>query len=59
MSIKSFSAKLFAKYIAGKTQKWSANPVATQDAVFQYLIKKGAKAKFGIRGPIHGIRTRA
>ena len=47
MSIKSFSAKLFAKYITGKTQKWSANPVATQDAVFQYLIKKGAKAKFG------------
>ncbi len=43
MSIKSFSAKLFAKYIAGKTQKWSANPVATQDAVFQYLIKKAKR----------------
>ena len=47
MSIKSFSAKIFAKYIVSKTRKWSANPVATQKAVFQHLIKNGAQTRFG------------
>ncbi|MEE3245215.1 MAG: GH3 auxin-responsive promoter family protein, partial [Bacteroidota bacterium] len=47
MSIKSFLAKIFAKYIVSKTRKWSANPVATQKAVFQHLIKNGAQTRFG------------
>ena len=38
MSIKSFSAKLFAKYIVSKTQKWSSEPEETQQKVFEYLI---------------------
>ncbi|MEC8883793.1 MAG: GH3 auxin-responsive promoter family protein, partial [Bacteroidota bacterium] len=47
MSIKSFLAKIFAKYIVSKTRNWSANQVATQKAVFQHLIKNGAQTRFG------------
>ena len=46
MSIKSFSAKIFAKYIAKQTRKWSANPEETQQKVFEYLIKNAANTHF-------------
>jgi len=47
MSIKSFSAKIFAKYIAKQTRKWSANPEETQQKVFEYLIKNAKNTSFG------------
>ena len=47
MSIKSFSAKIFAKYIAKQTRKWSANPKETQLKVFKYLIKNAKNTSFG------------
>ncbi|RXG17927.1 GH3 auxin-responsive promoter [Leeuwenhoekiella aestuarii] len=47
MSIKSFSAKIFAKYIAKQTRKWSANPKETQLKVFKYLIKNARITSFG------------
>ncbi len=47
MSIKSFSAKLFAKYIVSKTQKWSSEPEETQQKVFEYLIKSASQTRFG------------
>ena len=47
MSIKSFSAKIFAKYIAKQNRKWSANPEKTQQKVFDYLIKNAANTSFG------------
>ncbi|WP_031426870.1 GH3 auxin-responsive promoter family protein [Flavimarina sp. Hel_I_48] len=47
MSIKSFAAKIFARYTVSKTQKWSSQPIKTQEKVFQELIKKAASTKFG------------
>lgn len=47
MSVKAFAAKLFAKRIHAKTQKWANNPVETQQKVFQELIKEAAQTQFG------------
>lgn len=47
MSIKSLIAKQFAKYIHYKTQKWATNPVATQQKVFQDLIRQAKSTQFG------------
>ena len=47
MSIKSLSAKIFAKYIVSKTKMWSRNPGATQQQVFEHLISKAEKTRFG------------
>ena len=47
MSVKAFAAKLFAKRIHAKTQKWANNPVETQQKVFEELIKEAAQTQFG------------
>ncbi|MGB1210789.1 MAG: GH3 family domain-containing protein [Lacinutrix venerupis] len=47
MSLKSILAKSFAKYIYYKVQKWSNNPIDTQDKVFKNLISEAAQTKFG------------
>lgn len=47
MSVKAFAAKLFAKRIHAKTQKWANNPVETQQKVFEELIREAAQTQFG------------
>ena len=47
MSVKAFAAKLFAKRIHAKTQKWVNNPIETQQKVFEELIKEAAQTQFG------------
>lgn len=47
MSIKSFAARLFAKRIQGKIQRWSSNPIVTQEKVFQNLISRAQHTVFG------------
>jgi hypothetical protein len=47
MSIKSVLAKPFAKIVASKVKKWAANPVATQQKVFAYIIHSAAQTAFG------------
>ncbi|AYN66079.1 hypothetical protein D1013_01135 [Euzebyella marina] len=47
MSIKSFAAKLFAKYIAKQTAQWRDNPIETQKRVFRQLIEKAKLTQFG------------
>ncbi len=47
MSIKSVLAKPFAKIVASKVKKWAANPAATQQKVFAYLIHSAAQTAFG------------
>jgi phenylacetate-coenzyme A ligase PaaK-like adenylate-forming protein len=47
MSLKSFGAKLFAKYIASEIKSWSSRPEDTQLKVFKMLISEGRKTKFG------------
>jgi phenylacetate-coenzyme A ligase PaaK-like adenylate-forming protein len=47
MSVKAFAAKLFAKRIHAKTQKWVNNPIETQQKVFEELIREAAQTQFG------------
>ena len=47
MSVKAFAAKIFAKRIHAKTQKWANNPVETQQKVFEELIREAAQMQFG------------
>ncbi|KDN55271.1 GH3 auxin-responsive promoter family protein [Flavobacterium seoulense] len=57
MSIKSIAAKLFAKNIYKKTQLWARNPVATQQAVFESLIKDAQQTQFGKDHHFDQIKT--
>lgn len=47
MSLKPFAAKLFAKYIHYKDQKWIDSPLETQKSVFNRLIKDAKETQFG------------
>jgi phenylacetate-coenzyme A ligase PaaK-like adenylate-forming protein len=47
MSVKSVAAKIFAKIIHRKTQKWVQNPIETQQKVFQNLIASADFTQFG------------
>ena len=47
MSLKSVAAKIFAKIIARKIQKWANHPVETQDKVFRHLIATAQTTAFG------------
>lgn len=47
MSLKSFAAQIFARYIVAKTKKWTKNPAETQQKVLQHLIKTAAITQFG------------
>lgn len=47
MSIKSFSAKIFARYIRRQIDKWASNPLDVQQKVFEDLIRKGKSTAFG------------
>jgi len=47
MSLKSIAAKLFARRIMRKTQRWIDNPIETQKQVFEDLLKTARETKFG------------
>ncbi|UAB81931.1 GH3 auxin-responsive promoter family protein [Marixanthomonas sp. SCSIO 43207] len=47
MFIKSFAAKIFAKIVVTKIEKWSQNPVETQHKVFKKLISEAKDTAFG------------
>ncbi|NHN25596.1 GH3 auxin-responsive promoter family protein [Flavobacterium jejuense] len=47
MSIKTFAAKIFAKQVHQKNQKWIKNPIETQKKVFQQLIAAAKETQFG------------
>lgn len=47
MSLKSFAARLFARKVAKKNQKWIKDPIATQKSVFKNLITTAMSTKFG------------
>jgi phenylacetate-coenzyme A ligase PaaK-like adenylate-forming protein len=57
MSIKSFAAKIFAKSIHKKTQKWASNPIETQEKVFNDLIRQAENTQFGKDHKFDGIKT--
>ncbi len=47
MSLKSFAAKIFAKVVVAKINRWASNPLETQEKVFKELIKNAAETSFG------------
>ncbi len=47
MTLKAFSAKIFAKIIVNRIRKWSENPVETQQRVFNKLIQGAKDTAFG------------
>ena len=47
MSVKSIAAKIVAKIIHNKTQKWVENPIETQHKVFQNLLASAKETQFG------------
>jgi len=57
MSVKSIAAKIFARIIHDKTQKWVRNPVETQRKVFEELIASAKDTQFGQDHNFSGIQT--
>ena len=45
--IKSFFAKIYAAKVAKQIEKWSNNPIKTQEKVFQHLISQAKNTTFG------------
>ena len=46
-TLKALAAKVFAKIIYTKTQKWATNPVETQQNIFKILIASAKNTQFG------------
>ncbi|WP_271768222.1 GH3 auxin-responsive promoter family protein [Aquimarina algiphila] len=57
MSLKSLGAKIFAKRIRKKINKWSSNPIKTQEKVFKDLIKVAGNTAFGKDHNFQNIKT--
>ncbi len=57
MSIKSIAARLFASQVVKKTKAWSSNSVATQNKVFQELIRQAKNTQFGKDHHFEQIQT--
>jgi hypothetical protein len=57
MSIKSFAAKIFAKVVVARTQKWTAQPELTQERVFKKLIATARETQFGKDHQFASIKT--
>lgn len=57
MSIKSIAARVFAAYIQRKTQRWSSNPVQSQDKVFHHLLKTAGSTAFAKAHSFSSIKT--
>ena len=47
MSLKPFSARIYARQVAKKTARWSSKPVASQEKIFNYLLKTAKNTVFG------------
>ncbi|NBC58847.1 MAG: hypothetical protein GVY05_11270 [Bacteroidetes bacterium] len=47
MSLKSFAAKIYAKWTRREINRWAHDPIDTQQQVFKYLITKAKNTAFG------------
>ncbi|MCF6350069.1 MAG: GH3 auxin-responsive promoter family protein [Flavobacteriaceae bacterium] len=55
--IKSYFAKIYAKIIAKNIEKWSNNPIKTQEKVFNNLISSAKNTVFGKEHAFNKINT--
>ncbi len=58
-SFKSYFAKIFAAFIAGKIKRWSSRPLETQKRVFRDLISSAKDTEFGKDHKFKTIKTYA
>ena len=59
MSLKSIAAKIFAKFVVNRMNKWVNNPIETQEKVFRTLIATAAETSFGKDHGFHEIKSTA
>ncbi len=59
MSLKALGAKVFAKRIRKKVDKWAADPIRTQENVFRNLIETATHTVFGQDHKFQSINTHA
>jgi len=57
MSLKAFGAKVFAKRIRKKINRWANDPIKTQERVFATLIKTAQQTAFGNDHNFRDIKT--
>ncbi|MBQ0735340.1 GH3 auxin-responsive promoter family protein [Aquimarina celericrescens] len=57
MSLKALGAKIFAKYIRKKINKWASNPLETQERVFKSLLDQAKHTQFGKDHGFQNIET--
>lgn len=57
MSLKTLGAKVFARRIRKKINKWASNPIKTQEQVFARLIEKAENTAFGKDHNFQQIKT--
>ncbi len=57
MSIKALGAKIFAKRIRKKINKWASDPIKTQERVFKNLIENARNTAFGVDHNFKEIKT--
>ncbi len=57
MSLKALGAKVFARHIRKKINKWASDPIKTQEQVFRNLIKTAKNTAFGKDHNFEEIQT--
>ncbi|GAA4273229.1 GH3 auxin-responsive promoter family protein [Aquimarina gracilis] len=57
MSLKALGAKIFAKRIRKKINKWASNPLKTQEKVFKNLLETAKNTQFGKDHDFQNIKT--
>ncbi|MCX2679103.1 GH3 auxin-responsive promoter family protein [Galbibacter sp. EGI 63066] len=57
MLIKPLVARVFAKYVHNKNEKWIKNPITTQEKTFKTLIENGKNTVFGKDHGFHNIEN--
>ncbi len=57
MSLKAFAARIFAKSVYRRTQKWVKDPVKTQEKVFNMLLSRAKHTAFGKDHNFNSIHT--
>ncbi len=55
--IKSFFAKIYARQISRKVNRWASDPFGSQEKVFRELIQVGSNTAFGKAHDFQDIRT--
>lgn len=55
--LKSFVAKIYASIVSRRVYAWANNPLKTQESVFNQLIHKARKTKFGKDHQFDNIKT--